>query len=57
MIEKKVDAVYVSTEKTRRYFLGMLVATLIAFALPLIGLLFAIPSFLSIYGDLGSLGL
>lgn len=56
-IEKKVDAIYVSTEKTRKYFLGMLVVTVIAFVLPLIGLLAAIPSFLSTYAALGDLGL
>lgn len=57
LIEKKVDAVYVSAEKTRKYFLTTLIVTGVAFVLPLIGLLFAIPSFLSLYGDLGSLGL
>lgn len=46
-LEKKVDAIYVSAEKTRKYFLWTLVATLIAFVLPLVGLMFAIPQFLS----------
>lgn len=56
-LEQKLDAIYLSTEKTRKYFLTMLVATLVAFVLPLIGLVFALPSFLALYGDLGSLGL
>jgi hypothetical protein len=56
-LEKKIDAVYISAEKTRKYFLWVLVATLIAFVLPLIGLLFALPSFFSVYGSLGDLGL
>lgn len=46
-IEKKVDAIYVSVEKTRKYFLWTLVLTLLFFFLPLIGLVFAIPFFLS----------
>jgi len=56
-MEKKIDAIYISVEKTRKYFLGVLIVTLIAFVLPLIGLLFAIPSFISTYSDLSNLGL
>ncbi|HEY4488298.1 MAG TPA: hypothetical protein VJB97_02180 [Candidatus Paceibacterota bacterium] len=48
-IEQKVDAVYESAEKTRKYFLAVLIVTLVAFILPLFGLVFAIPSFLSTY--------
>lgn len=51
-LEKKVDAVYGSVEKTRQYFLGLLILSGIAFVLPLIGLLFAVPSFLSLYQGL-----
>lgn len=54
-IEKKIDDVYVSAEKTRKYFLGVIIVSVVAFVLPLIGLLFAIPSLLSTYADLGSL--
>jgi hypothetical protein len=50
-LEKKIDAVFVSTEKTRKYFLAIIVITVLAFVLPLIGLLFAIPSFMSSYSD------
>jgi hypothetical protein len=56
-LDRKLDAVYVSTEKTRKYFLTTTILTLVAFALPLIGLVFAIPAFLSAYSSLGSLGL
>lgn len=42
-IEKKIDAIYVSVEKTRKYFLWTFVATLVLFFLPLFGLIFAIP--------------
>ncbi len=48
-LEKKIDAVYVSAEKTRKYFLAIIVISVIAFVLPLIGLVFAIPSFISSY--------
>jgi tetrahydromethanopterin S-methyltransferase subunit G len=54
-LEKKIDAVYVSAEKTRKYFLTVIIVSLVAFVLPLIGLLFAIPSFLSTYGEIGGL--
>lgn len=46
-LEKKVDAIYVSVEKTRKYFLWTLILTLVIFFLPLIGLIFAVPFFLN----------
>lgn len=51
-LEKKIEAVYVSAEKTRKYFLGVIIVSVIAFVLPLLGLFFAIPSLLAGYGDL-----
>lgn len=54
-LEEKIDAVYVSAEKTRKYFLAMLITTVIAVLLPLVGLLAAIPSFLSGYEQLSNL--
>lgn len=54
-LEKKIDAVYVSAEKTRKYFLAVIIISVVAFAVPLIGLLFTIPSFLSTYSDVGGL--
>ena len=56
-IEKKVDAIFISSEKTRKYFQMIIVVSVIAFVLPLIGLLFAIPSFLSSYSSISSMGL
>ncbi len=53
-LEQKIDAIYVSVEKTRKYFLTVLIVTVIAFVLPLIGLLFAVPSFLKTYSSLGN---
>ncbi|MEI7749772.1 MAG: hypothetical protein WCJ25_02110 [Candidatus Moraniibacteriota bacterium] len=41
--DKKLDAIYVSVEKTRKYFLWTLVATIIAFILPIIGIAIILP--------------
>ncbi len=48
-LESKIDAIYVSVEKTRKYLFWTMVVTLVLFVLPLIGLLFIIPSFISSY--------
>lgn len=54
----KIDAIYKSVEKTRKYFLMIIWVTVIAVVLPLIGLAFAIPAFLNNYvGSLNGLGL
>jgi hypothetical protein len=47
--QKKIDLIYSSVEKTRKYFFWTMVITVALFILPLIGLMFAIPSFLSTY--------
>ncbi len=54
-IEQKIDAIYASTEKTRKYFLVVLIISLVMVVLPLIGLVFAVPSFMSSYSELGTL--
>ena len=46
-LEKKVDAVYKSVEKTRKYFMWTLILSVAFFVVPLIGLLFVIPQFIS----------
>lgn len=51
-LEAKIDATYRSAEKTRKYFLGVIVVSVIALALPVIGLMFALPSFLGNYAEL-----
>ncbi len=57
-LEKKIDAIYVSTERTRKYFLGTLIASVIFFVLPFVGLLFAIPAFLNSFStQIGDLNL
>ncbi|MCH7604907.1 hypothetical protein IID24_02890 [Patescibacteria group bacterium] len=56
-MEEKLDEVYKSTERTRKYILWMFILSILVIVLPLAGLVFIIPQFLSLYGDLGSLGL
>lgn len=51
---KKIDAIYISVEKTRKYFLWTLILSVAFFVLPLLGLVFVIPFFLNNY--LGALG-
>jgi CHASE3 domain sensor protein len=56
--EVKIDAIYQSVEKTRKYFLTIIWITVVAVVLPIIGLAFAIPAFLSNYvGTLNGLGI
>ncbi len=45
--EEKIDAVYKSVEKMRKYFLWTLIISVAVIVLPLIGLLFVLPSFVS----------
>lgn len=47
--DELLEKIYISSEKTRKYFLWTLIITLALFVLPLIGLIFLIPKFLSIY--------
>lgn len=54
--DEKINAIYESVEKTRKYILIVTIATIVAFVLPLVGLLFIIPSFISNYANmLGSI--
>lgn len=43
---QKLDRIYDSTEKARKYFLWSLIFNVVIFILPLIGLVFIIPWFL-----------
>lgn len=54
-LSQKIDAVYVSVEKTRRYFLIILWVTVLTVVLPIIVLVFALPAFLNSY--MGVLGM
>lgn len=54
--EQRLEAIYKSVERTRKYFMWTLIGSAVFLILPLFGLLFAIPKFLgalSGYGDLG----
>ena len=53
-LEQKVDAMYASVEKLRKYFLWTGIITVALFILPLIGLILVIPSFISSYSQIGS---
>jgi hypothetical protein len=50
--EKKIEAIYKSVEKTRKYFLVTMWISILMFVLPAIGLFFAIPAFLNTYTSL-----
>lgn len=56
--EEKINKIYISVEKTRKYFLWTMIITVALFVLPLIGLAFAIPTFLhNTLPDYQSLGI
>jgi hypothetical protein len=44
--DKKLQEIYLSVEKMRKYFLWTLIVTVAMIILPLFGLIFAIPKFL-----------
>lgn len=48
-LEKKVDELQRSVHTIKRIFFWLIMVSLALFLLPLIGLLFVIPQFLSIY--------
>ncbi len=56
-MEQKINAIYTSVEKSRKYFKWTLIITVVLFVLPLIGLALAIPAFMSQYSDIAKLGL
>lgn len=47
--EAKIDALYASVEKTRKYFLISMWATIVMFVLPLLIGIFVVPYFISSY--------
>ena len=48
-LEEKIDAIYESVEKTRKYFLVVMWVTIALVVLPALGLVFAIPAFINSY--------
>ena len=56
-LEKKIDDIYASVEKTRKMIMWTGIITVAVIVLPLIAMMFVIPSFISNYTDtLNSLG-
>ena len=51
-LEKKIDSLQDSIDKLRKIFLWSLILGVALFVLPLIGLAFVIPKFLSTYSDI-----
>ncbi len=47
--EEKIDAILTSVKKTEKYFKTTLWVTIIMFVVPLLGLIFIIPSFIASY--------
>jgi predicted AlkP superfamily pyrophosphatase or phosphodiesterase len=50
--DKMLSQIYKSVEKTRKYFLIIFWITIVMVGLPVIGLMFAIPAFLSSYNSI-----
>lgn len=50
-MDQKLDKIYKSAEATRNYFKWTLIVSIIVIVLPLIGLIFVIPQFLSGLGS------
>ena len=55
-VEIKIDQIYISVEKTRKYFFWTMVITIAMVVLPAIGLAVAIPSFLKTFSDTQNIG-
>lgn len=45
--DQKLNAIYSSVEKTRKYFLWTMIGSIVVFVVPLLGILIAIPWLLS----------
>lgn len=53
--EEKLEKIFVSVERMRRYFLWTLIITVLMVLLPAVGLLFAIPKFMDTYSQMGGI--
>ena len=47
IIDAKLNAIYASVEKTRKYFLWTLISSAVFFILPLVGIALILPSLMS----------
>ncbi|MCK5592166.1 MAG: hypothetical protein KAI72_09445 [Candidatus Pacebacteria bacterium] len=52
LMEKKIDAIYMSVKKIQLYFKWMLISTVVLFVLPLILMIFAVPYIIDVYSNL-----
>lgn len=50
--QEKIDKIYRSVEKTRKYFQWTLIITIVVFVLPLVVMLFVMPSIVSTYSGM-----
>lgn len=50
--EKKLDKIYISVEKTRKYLLFTLIGTLLMFVIPLIAIIIIIPRIIDFYSGI-----
>ncbi len=50
--EKKIDKIYESVEKTRKYFLFTIIMAVVTFLVPVIILIIMIPRLISVYSDI-----
>ena len=50
-LEKKIDEIRTSVNKIKRVFFWTVIVSLALFILPLVGLIFAIPQFISTYSN------
>jgi len=49
--EQKIDKIYISVEKTRKYLLWTMIATIAFFVLPLIAMTLFLPSLIGTYTE------
>lgn len=54
---RKIEEIFISVEKMRKYFLWTLVISVAFIILPMIGLMFVVPQFLNTLNTASSLGL
>ncbi len=52
----KIDAMYASVEKLRKYFLWTLIITVVTIALPIVAMMFILPSLMNTLGSAYGLG-
>ena len=56
-LEKKIDAIYESVEKTRKYFKWTMIITIIVIVLPLLASLLIIPSLISSFNTISGMNI